>query len=137
MHRWVEHYGELYSRETKVTDAALDAVETMPDMPELDELPTMGELMKAINSLPVRKAPGKDGISAELIKAAKGPLATHLLDLLHQCWKEGKVPQDMKDSVIVTLYKNKGDRSDCNNHRGIYVLESALLDCPNATPQDC
>ena len=72
--------------------------------------------------MPVRKAPGKDGISAELIKAAKGPLATHLLDLLHQCWKEGKVPQDMKDSVIVTLYKNKGDRSDCNNHRGISLM---------------
>ena len=28
----------------------------------------------------------------------------------------------MKDSVIVTLYKNKGDRSDCNNHRGISLM---------------
>ena len=122
MHRWVEHYGELYSRETKVTDAAIDAVEELPNMPELDTLPTMEELMKAINSLPARKAPGKDGISAEIIKAAKGHLAPHLLDLLQQCWKEGSVPQDMKDSVIVTLYKNKGDRSDCNNHRGISLM---------------
>ena len=78
--------------------------------------------MKAINSLPARKAPGKDGISAEIIKAARGHLAPHLLDLLQQCWKEGRVPQDMKDSVIVTLYKNKGDRSDCNNHRGISLM---------------
>ena len=122
MNRWVEHYGELYSRETKVTDAAIDAVEELPSMPELDSLPTMEELMKAINSLPARKAPGKDGISAEIIKAARGHLAPHLLDLLQQCWKEGRVPQDMKDSVIVTLYKNKGDRSDCNNHRGISLM---------------
>ena len=31
-------------------------------------------------------------------------------------------PQDMRDANIVTLYKNKGDRGDCNNYRGISLL---------------
>ena len=31
------------------------------------------------------------------------------------------MPQDMRDANIITLYKNKGDRSDCN-YRGISFL---------------
>ena len=79
-----------FTLETKVTDAALEAVETLPIMTDLDELPSMDELVSAIKSMPIRKAPGKDGIPPELIKIAVGPLADHLLDLLQQCWIEGK-----------------------------------------------
>ena len=122
MARWVEHYSELYSHETLVTEAALSSIKNLPIMEELDEVPTLEELSKAIDSLPNDKAPGSDCIPPEAIKCGKTTLLLPLHELLCLCWEEGAVPQDMRDATIVTLYKNKGDRSDCNNYRGISLL---------------
>ena len=49
-------------------------------------------------------------------------LLPHLHELLFLCWREGEVPQDMRDAKIVTLFKNKGDRSVSNNYRGTSLL---------------
>ncbi|KAM7176630.1 uncharacterized protein RBU57_002249 [Macrochelys suwanniensis] len=122
MDRWVEHYSEVYSRQNTITEAALNTVDGFPVEIELDEKPTVEELKKVIESLSTGKAPGKDGIPPEVIKCGINVLLEHLHDLLCQCWDEGAVPQDMRDANIVTLYKNKGDRSDCNNYRGISLL---------------
>ena len=125
MERWVEHYGELYSRENVVTNTAMENTTPLPTMEELDSPPTIEELGKAIDSLSCGKAPGSDGIPPEVVKAAKeSSLLGHLHELLLQCWEEGTIPQDMRDAKIVTLYKNKGDRSDCNNYRGISLLST-------------
>ncbi|XP_076032369.1 uncharacterized protein LOC143020093 [Oratosquilla oratoria] len=112
MDRWVEHYSELYSRENTVAPSALDAIEPLAIMEELDAEPTIAELCKAIDSLASGKAPGNDGIPPDLIKCCKNTLLQPLHDVLCQCWKEGVVPQDMRDAKIVTLYKNKGERRE-------------------------
>ena len=122
MVRWVEHYSDLYSRETVVTESALDSIEALPVMDELDALPTLEELSKAMDNLSTGKAPGSDGIPTEVIKCGKSAFLRPLHELLCLCWEEGAVPQDMRDATIVTLYKNKGDRSDCNHYRGISLL---------------
>ena len=122
LERWVEHYLELYATQNTVTDPALAAISDLPVMEELDALPTKEELGKAIDHLASRKAPGSDGIPAEVLKSGKPVLLQPLHDLLCQCWEEGYIPQDMRDAKIVTLYKNKGDRSDCNSYRGISLL---------------
>ena len=99
-----------------MTDTAVGNSSPLPVMEELDDPPTIEKLSKAIDSLASGKAPGNDGIQPEVIKASKDTsLLEHLHELLLQCWEEGSVPQDMREANSITLYQNKGDRSDCNN----------------------
>ena len=118
----MEHYPDLYSRENTVSPAALDAIECLPTMDELDSEPLVEELSKAIDSLASGKAPGNDGIPPDLIKHCNTTLLFPLHEVLCQCWQEGAIPHDMGDCKIITLYKNKGERNDCNNYRGISLL---------------
>ncbi|XP_076469990.1 uncharacterized protein LOC143300280 [Babylonia areolata] len=120
--RWAEHYQELCSRENIVADTAAESTANLPVMEELDIPPSEEELGKVIDSLACGKAPGKDGIPPEVIKAGKKDRATPPAPVLPQCREEGAVLQEMLDANIITLYKNKDDRSDCNNYRAISLL---------------
>ena len=52
-------------------------------------------------------------------------MVSRLQDLFTSCWEQGILPQDLKDAVIISLYKNKGDKSDCSNYRRITLLSIA------------
>ena len=48
-----------------------------------------------------------------------------LQDLFANCWEKGTLPQDHGHAVIVSLYKNKAEKSDCPNYRDIILLSIA------------
>ena len=109
-----------------ISEEALIAMESLSSMDELDSRPTLEEINQALDQLSSGEAPGKDGIPAEVIKCAKGTLLKELHKILCQCWREGEVPQNMRDANMVTLYKNMGDRNNCNNYCSISLLNIYL-----------
>ena len=84
--------------------------------------PTLDELTKVINELSSGKSPGNDRIPAEILKENRNVLLPYLYKLLIICWRQGAIPHDTSDAKKVTLYKNKGDKGDCDNYRGISLL---------------
>ena len=110
----------------------------MEPSPDLDVPPTVAEITQAVEKLQCGKAGGPDGLSPELFKYGGPYLIAKLSGLLAECWKKGNLPSDLKDAHIIHLYKGKGDRSLCDNHRGISLLSVAgkvlarvILDRPN------
>ena len=52
-------------------------------------------------------------------------LTEQLISLFQLFWERGDVPKDPKDANIIHLYKNKGEKAACNNHRCFSLLSIA------------
>ena len=86
---------------------------------ELDDPPTREEIKKATMQLKVGKSPAIDGIPAEVYQHGGEAVLGKLQNLFTNCLEKGTLLQDLRDAVTVSLYKNKGEKSDCSNYRGI------------------
>ena len=120
--RWFEHFQSLFSADRIVQDPAVPRIPQQPFNAELDESPSAKEITKAMEQLRSDKAVGIDGIPPEFWKEGGPVLLSKLHELFVCCWEQGKLPSDLRDAVIVTLFKNKGEKSDCSNYRGITLL---------------
>jgi hypothetical protein len=74
-----------------------------------------------IGKLKSYKSPGTDQISAEMIKAAGETLCSEVHKLICSMWNKEELPQQWKESIILPVNK-KGDKTDCNNYQGIFLL---------------
>ena len=81
-------------------------------MDELDFVPTIEELSNVIDHLSSGEARGADRLSDQDMQAS---MLITLHEILYQCWR-GEVPRDMCDAKVITLYKNKGEKNDCNSY---------------------
>jgi len=125
LNRWAEHFQTLFSAVRTVDDSAIQQIPQQPVKEEMDEAPTLEKIIKATEQLKSGKAAGVDGIPQEIWKYGAETLHSKLHELFVCCWEQGKLLQDLGDAVIITLHKNKGEKSDCSNYRGITLLSIA------------
>ena len=133
MHRWLEHYSELYSSENLVKPSALSNVERLPVMEELDAVPTEDELSKAIDSLVSGKAPGNDSIPPDLLKQCKTTLLHPLHELLCQCWEEGAVPQVSTTALVPRSLHPQGNKGSLTPKTALGPIQSKTAPLKSTT----
>ena len=123
--RWAEHFESVLNRPSEINDEAIDRLPQIPVNDSMDDLPTIEEIEKATRLLSSGKAPGSDSIPAEIYKEGGSALLEKLHQLFILIWQQETLPQDFKDASIIHLYKRKGNRQACDNHRGISLLSIA------------
>ena len=123
--RWAEQFSSVLNITSSVDDKIIDSIPQRPMMHHLSSNPTLDEVKSAIKQLSSGKAAGEDGIPPEVFKHGGDPLTIKLTELFCEIWNQGSVPQQFKDASIIHLFKNKGKKAVCDNHRGISLLSIA------------
>jgi hypothetical protein len=114
--KWRNYFSELLNvhKDIDVRQAEIHAAE--PLVPEASafeiELPT--------EKLRRYKLPGTVEISAELFKARGSKICCEIRKLVNSVWNKDKLPEQWKESVIVSVYK-KGDKT---NYHGLSLMSA-------------
>ncbi|GBP25976.1 LINE-1 retrotransposable element ORF2 protein [Eumeta japonica] len=116
-----DYYKDLYKSKAGKIERNVD-FEAWPD-PEPVPPILKEELIKAINSQKLDKAPGSDRVSNELLKSAAPAIAPILTNIFNEILMSGCIPTDWMKSTIVLLHK-KGEKGDINNYRPISLMSN-------------
>ena len=96
--KWSEHFQKLLNVPGDIDHEALDNIPLRITKASLDEIPTMDEMAREIAGLKDGKAPGGDGIPAEVWKHGGDNLFSRLDQLITSAWervlyyKHGRMP---------------------------------------------
>jgi hypothetical protein len=82
---------------------------------------TKNEIISVIMNMKGDSAPGKDGISINVIKHIKEFISDTLAHIFNTILSEGSIPNSFKIAVISPVHKS-GDKTDINNYRPISLL---------------
>ena len=83
--------------------------------------PSAFEVDLAIEKLKSHISPGIDQIPAKLVKEGGRTICYQIHKLIVSIWNKEELPEEWKESIIVPIHK-KGDKTNCNNYRGISLL---------------
>ena len=123
--RWREHFEGLLNQETTYDKDIINIIPQHPVDDTMSRIPTLEDAKTSINRMKSNKAAGPDGIPADIYKHGGNLIQNQLHMLIVKIWVSEQIPSELRNADIVKIYKNKGDRGECGNYRGISLLSTA------------
>ena len=68
------------------------------------------------------KAVGPDDIPVEVWKCLGEIALEFLTKLYNRTMESERMPEEWRDSILIPIFKNKGDVQSCSNYRGIKLI---------------
>ena len=122
LERWRQHFEETLNQNKHSVPLDVQEDECIPELVAISQEPINKEEIKAaLKSMKSGKAPGRNSITAELLKADKDLAAEQMEELFKVIWEKEVIPDEWKKGIIVKIPK-KGDLTVCDNYRGITLL---------------
>ncbi|KAK3555275.1 hypothetical protein QTP86_014891 [Hemibagrus guttatus] len=84
------------------------------------------EVRKALKRMKSGKAVGPDDIPVEVWKCLGEAAVEILTCLFNRVLESERMPEEWRRSVLVPIFKNKGDVQSCSNYRGIKLMSHTM-----------
>ena len=111
--RWGEYFAVLLNMENERMERSVESISDAHIEPIARE-----EVVQALSKMKRGKAVGPDGIPAEAWKCLGKIGIDFLMSLFNDIVHSNTMPKEWRRSILVPIYKGKGDVQDCGNYRG-------------------
>ena len=87
---------------------------------------TSAEVNAAMNRMKTGKAVGPDDIPVEAWRCIGELVIDFITRLFNKILEDERMPDEWRRSVLVPIFKNKGDVQSCSNYRGIKLISHTV-----------
>ncbi|KAK3543556.1 hypothetical protein QTP70_023887, partial [Hemibagrus guttatus] len=120
--RWKEYFEELMNEENE-REKRVEGVNSVEQ--KVDKI-RKDEVRKALMRMKSGKAVGPDDIPVEVWKCLGEAAVEFLTSLFNRVLESERMPEEWRRSVLVPIFKNKGDVQSCSNYRGIKLMSHTM-----------
>ncbi|KAK3552900.1 hypothetical protein QTP86_028010 [Hemibagrus guttatus] len=120
--RWKEYFEELMNEENE-REKRVEGVNSVEQ--KVDKI-RKDEVRKALKRMKCGKAVGPDDIPVEVWKCLGEAAVEFLASLFNRVLESERMPEEWRRSVLVPIFKNKGDVQSCSNYRGIKLMSHTM-----------
>ncbi|KAK3568690.1 hypothetical protein QTP86_013449 [Hemibagrus guttatus] len=120
--RWKEYFEELMNEENE-REKRVEGVNSVEQ--KVDKI-RKDEVRKALKRMKSGKAVGADDIPVEVWKCLGEAAVEFLTSLFNRVLESERMPEEWRRSVLVPIFKNKGDVQSCSNYRGIKLMSHTM-----------
>ena len=125
MDRWREYFDKLFNGESESPTLELD--DSFDDtnrrfVRSIQEV----EIGEALKRMKRGKVLGPDGILIEVWRCLGDREMVWLTKLFNLILRSNMMPEEWRRSILVPIFKNKGDVQSCTNYRGIKLMSHTM-----------
>ena len=119
---WKEYYMGLMNEENERERRETDGERVNLEVESVSKEEVMENMQRMKNG----KAVGPDDIPVEVWKCLGESALKFLTKLYNRTMESERMPEEWRDSVLIPIFKNKGDVQSCSNYRGIKLISHTM-----------
>ena len=124
-HRWQEYFDKLFNGENENTTVQLDDLFDDTNRRFVWRIQE-SEVRDALKRMKEGKVMGPDGIPIKVWRYLEDIAIVWLTKMFNNIFRSNKMPEEWRRSILVPIYKNKGDIQSYTNYRGIKLTSHTM-----------